>query len=1082
MLNSVQGYSPSRDKSPLERWIDQTLWLRGVRVKFRLRGNNLHILCESKSCPERPVILTRLLLALQQIDLNTLIAQNQPPIYQILVYGRKMRQNRADWIAPIHLNQVDRHLEELRQAPSGLPYSNPNPTQVEPEFSHPAWSPAAAGSTFTALVLSNRSLARQGQPGDIARYLGETLSALGISVRVTAKALPYTDNAPVSLIPNATYEGADNNRGHRLWITCESLYSPDPILIGEPIAEKLRDLELEHYQDAIILIQVTGEQKPDWLLRVDLTPASEMLREWARWGDTEAIARLLQQAIPDPIRVSTASLQESTLHLFFSYPEEYSGYRQGIPDKDRLTAIAASLLDSLGPQGIYAAALYGQQADQETPAWVSWLNLPAARYPALADAVTTLTHQGDWGAIGFALQRLLNPDLDKYLATGGVRFQCLLKKDLLHVMSDAAVCPLQSQIGPLVVEFFKELALPEVAGIRVYGRRSGQKRPLWSYGADFVPRRRLVPEATPDFAATDAYVGDLIAQPTDQVLRPDLTPKDLQSVWEQTWQKWMARLQQVLLSSQLFTPIAEPDLPTLPEPAANHKPMRTALVWTAAGLLMTVQANILLTRWAQHTAEFQPTGSTATPFSEAAASENPSSAQASPANSSESVTRPTLSPELLPSPQVTFRQPPQSDLETFDPTGFTQSQPLPTEAPSDDLDIHAGFRFNSPASNTTRPASLPQPTTATLWAEEMPFATFNSRQLDEKLALYHYHLERSGQPPDVLVVGSSRALRGIDPVALQQALTDMGYPDVEVFNFGVNGATAQVVDLIVRRLLPPDQLPRLIVWADGARAFNSGTEDTTYEGIALSEGYQQLAVGQRPLLDSGSDTSRQPANPSQAQGLGAVLHSTYQSFDETLSQRLSTIATAHQQRDRLKYQVQSWLTTLLPDPDLLPSPDANSPSVLVAGQDVVDINGFLPVPVRYNPATYFQRYARVAGQYDTDYEDFRIAGRQAAAMNDLLEFTRSQELPVVFVNLPLTQEYLDPVRLQYEQNFKQYMLSVAAAQQGGLIFRDLGEDWLTEYDYFSDPSHLNRYGAYQMSLHLANDPMIPWTSSRSSEF
>lgn len=1080
MLNSVQGYSPSRDKSPLERWVDQTLWLRGVRVKFRLRGNNLHILCESKSCPDRSVILTRLLLALQQVDLNTLLTKNQPAIYQILVYGRKTRQNRADWIAPIHLNQVDRHLEELRQSQSGLPYSNPNLTQVEPEFSHHSWVTAASGSTFTALVLSNRSLARQGQPGDIARYLGETLSALGISVKVTAKALPYTDTSPISLIPNAVYAGADHDRSRRLWITCESLYSPDPILIGEPIAEKLRDLELEHYQDAIILIQVTGEQKPDWLLRVDLTPASEMLREWARWGDPEAIARLLQQAISEPICLSTASLQESTLHLFFSYPQEHNSYRDGIPDKDKLTAIATSLLESLGPQGIHAATLYGQRADQETPAWVSWLNLPAAKYPALADSVTTLTYQGDWGAIGFALQRLLNPDLDKYLATGGIRFQCLLKKDLLHVMSDAAVCPLQSQVGPLVVEFFKELALPEVAGVRVYGRRSGQKRPLWSYGSDFVPRRRLVPEATPDFAATDAYVGDLIAHPAEHVLRPDLTPKDLQSVWEQTWQRWIARLQQVLLRSQLFTAIAEQDLPTLPDPSGSPKSVRTALVWTAMGLLMTVQANILLTRWAQPTLEAQPPASTAAPTSASATdatSDTPSAHPETSASRSQSDPDPTTSSERSPSPDVTFRQPAESDSKAFNSTGFTQSEPIPTAASAEELDMHAGFRFDAPESIVSRPASLPQPTTATLLAEEMPFATFNSRQLDEKLALYHYHLERLGHPPDVLVIGSSRALRGIDPIALQQALADLGYPDVEVFNFGVNGATAQVVDLIVRRLLPPDQLPRLIVWADGARAFNSGTEDTTYEGIALSAGYQQLAVGQSPLLSASMTTTSQPSSPSQAQGLGAVLQATYQNLDETLSQHLGTIATAHQQRDRLKNQVQSWLTGLLPNPNILPSQPPNSPSVLVAGQDVVDINGFLPLAVRYNPATYFQQYARVAGQYDTDYEDFRIAGRQAAAMNALLEFTRSRDLPVVFVNLPLTQEYLDPVRLQYERDFKKYMLSVAAVQQGGLIFRDLGEDWLTAYDYFSDPSHLNRYGAYQMSLHLANDPMIPWAQS-----
>ncbi|NJL45502.1 MAG: hypothetical protein HC922_06710 [Leptolyngbyaceae cyanobacterium SM2_3_12] len=45
------------------------------------------------------------------------------------------------------------------------------------------------------------------------------------------------------------------------------------------------------------------------------------------------------------------------------------------------------------------------------------------------------------------------------------------------------------------------------------------------------------------------------------------------------------------------------------------------------------------------------------------------------------------------------------------------------------------------------------------------FPSFNSQQLNEKLALYYQRLEESG-PPDVLIIGSSRALAGgLTPVA-----------------------------------------------------------------------------------------------------------------------------------------------------------------------------------------------------------------------------------------------------------------------------------------------------------------------------
>jgi hypothetical protein len=49
-----------------------------------------------------------------------------------------------------------------------------------------------------------------------------------------------------------------------------------------------------------------------------------------------------------------------------------------------------------------------------------------------------------------------------------------------------------------------------------------------------------------------------------------------------------------------------------------------------------------------------------------------------------------------------------------------------------------------------------------------------------------------------------------------------------------------------------------------------------------------------------------------------------------------------------------------------------------------------------------------------------------------------------------------------KQQFLKYMLRHSTSQSG-FIFRDLGESWPERYDYFSDPSHLNRYGAYQVS-------------------
>jgi hypothetical protein len=62
--------------------------------------------------------------------------------------------------------------------------------------------------------------------------------------------------------------------------------------------------------------------------------------------------------------------------------------------------------------------------------------------------------------------------------------------------------------------------------------------------------------------------------------------------------------------------------------------------------------------------------------------------------------------------------------------------------------------------------------------------------------------------------------------------------------------------------------------------------------------------------------------------------------------------------------------------------------------------------------------------------------------------------------------------MKYEQQFQEYLLTFTNHPQ--FIYRDLSQLWTKANDYFSDPSHLNRYGAYEVSNKLAIDPMISW--------
>ncbi|HHP7245201.1 MAG TPA: DUF1574 domain-containing protein, partial [Elainellaceae cyanobacterium] len=507
----------------------------------------------------------------------------------------------------------------------------------------------------------------------------------------------------------------------------------------------------------------------------------------------------------------------------------------------------------------------------------------------------------------------------------------------------------------------------------------------------------------------------------------------------------------------------------------RHLATRTALVWGAVGLLLMVQVDWLLGRLQPQAVATNADETESLPVS-----------PASPSEENEGANR-----------AIGDYPPVLSQGEAaFDSQEFAQSGDISSVSSSTELTPFITNEQELPTAPSIRPE----------WLEDSPYPAFNSDQLDLKLALYYQRLAESG-PPDVLLIGSSRTLRGIDPAALEHYLDELGYADMDVFNFGVNGATAQVTELVLRRILTPEQLPALIIWADGARAFNSGRADVTYNGIAASDGYEQISNGSlsipNPMQSEGDRSASRQANgvfdssTLWSGGIGATLTEGYDALDGWLNDQLAKLSAGYDERDRLKSLIRDRTTELLPtnsnstDSSIQPldslenedevttttAPDNAGEAVTHHGQ--IDVNGFLPLEIHFDPATYYQQYAHVPGNYDKDYQDFRLEGKQTEALQAILQFSETFNVPIVFANLPMTYEYLDPYRMEYEQEFRQYMLNVSL-NHSGFIFRDWGEIWLNNPDYrsyFSDPSHLNRYGALKIAKRLAQDPLIPWSSN-----
>ncbi len=356
-------------------------------------------------------------------------------------------------------------------------------------------------------------------------------------------------------------------------------------------------------------------------------------------------------------------------------------------------------------------------------------------------------------------------------------------------------------------------------------------------------------------------------------------------------------------------------------------------------------------------------------------------------------------------------------------------------------------------------------------------ASFSSDLLNEQLELYLSYVATIG-PPDVLIVGSSRALQGVDPKQLKQSLAANGRSGLTIFNFAVNGATAQVVDFQLRRLLKPQQLPQMIVWADGVRAFNSGRIDRTFNSIIASEGNQLLAAGIRPKL---------PEDESM------IIPQCYKfpqpcrsgSFQKSSILPVAEINVGGQDAHPTK-QLQSCGTGILPVANIRNCgtgilPVANTAFMAIRpvsdSADSIDSNGFMPLSTRYNPNTYYDDRAYVSGRFDRDYENFNLGGKQAQAFNAAITFIKSRKIPLVFVNLPLTDDYLDGTRRSAEQQFRQRMQQLS--RQKGFAFRDLSQQWPNRNDYFFDPSHLNQFGAIAVSRLIAADTSLTWPRPKS---
>ncbi|MEB3268243.1 MAG: hypothetical protein VKJ09_06870, partial [Leptolyngbya sp.] len=188
-------FSVSRKRitaSSLPDWLAQALLVgQAGQVQVRLRGNILHVLCETVAPLSQVDALTRLVTALLDPQQGEPIASAYPQVYQLYVYSRQRGEHRPSWTAPIYLNRLERHQAQLQLQTQDPQVVAAAQTQLQTQANKTPVSQAwTENETTAAIVLSHLSLARQGDPEAIAWYLSEVLSALDVGVWVSIRAIP----------------------------------------------------------------------------------------------------------------------------------------------------------------------------------------------------------------------------------------------------------------------------------------------------------------------------------------------------------------------------------------------------------------------------------------------------------------------------------------------------------------------------------------------------------------------------------------------------------------------------------------------------------------------------------------------------------------------------------------------------------------------------------------------------------------------------------------------------------------------------------------------------------------------------
>lgn len=269
-----------------------------------------------------------------------------------------------------------------------------------------------------------------------------------------------------------------------------------------------------------------------------------------------------------------------------------------------------------------------------------------------------------------------------------------------------------------------------------------------------------------------------------------------------------------------------------------------------------------------------------------------------------------------------------------------------------------------------------------------------------------------GSPIDVVFLGSSVVVQGVDPIAFNDAPTDL-----TSYNAALDGASLRSVEAWARNVVFPSLDPQAVV-------IGITTRDLNDRGVSQQEFY-------RSLMASNGLQALQPNS-----GVDRLLN------------EIGDLSALLRIRPFLRQPGTTLLDVLGEDSEvaLLPGPFGAAP---------IDENSFV-----YDSSESWRNFWRTR-----HFNDFTMGGHEFTALQDLIDLAIEQQRRVFLVEMPLHEDYLSVQPNGEVEVARLHSLLLNLEGRAGVELISLADRY--EPEDFRDPAHLNPDGAAALGAELA---------------